>query len=154
MDTINRRGYSRTSNIMPIVCTDLQTKKIYDATLVNHSKGGFFFESTHALSPGATVRLKKESDQTNYDETDFPTCFAEVIWCKKTEKSDAETGYNVGLQCVKYECMLCHAPLESSDLQDMESDRSMCPKCASSYDSICDGNIKKSIKNIMIGNIL
>ncbi len=154
MEMINRRVYDRTNDVMPIVFTDLQTKKNYGATLVNHSKGGFFFESTRALSPGETVSLKKESSPTDHVESDFPTCYAEVIWCRRTEKSDTETGYNIGLQCVEYECMVCKKIIKSDDFQAMDNDCCMCPECASNYDSISDGAFKKSIENILIGNIL
>lgn len=154
METENRRVYSRTNHVMPIVFTDLKTQKIYNATLVNHSKGGFFFESDHALSPGKTVSLKKESNPADHVEAEFPTCHAEVIWCRKTEISDTETGYDVGLQCVEYECMVCNKIIKSDDFQATSDGCCICPDCASSYDSISDSAAKKSIKNILIGNVL
>ena len=77
----------------------------YGAKMLNHSDGGFYFETNYELHLGSHLCVNRaHSSPDGYKDETYKVHLMEVKWCQKLLENN-KTGYGVG---VKYIDPICH----------------------------------------------
>ena len=90
-----KRENVRLDEYRPISVKDLKVGIIHEATMLNYSKNGMYFETDSILQPGVEIYLGIE-DSTHVSFVDEFECkLSRIIWRKKLKESFYKYGYGV-----------------------------------------------------------
>lgn len=136
------------------------------ARMYNKSKNGMYIEVPQPLEFDTGVYV-------NLLQTDSPDShcgyFARVKWCKKIEDAfDESKIYGIGvnyisksrslfgeMNCiVKFSCDACGKKVELRKLIKTNNFLYQCTDCKTKIENYPDGNLKSSIEDYLLGNIL
>ncbi|MBW2429776.1 MAG: PilZ domain-containing protein [Deltaproteobacteria bacterium] len=162
------RVYSRSAHEAPILYTTYDTENYYHARMFNSSLGGLYFESERALQPESDICIKMVTHPSEEPGPEtFKACRARVKWCQKRNKSGIFC-YGVGIQYLAKSptvygekahglgcsCDLCGEKVPSGEILENEDFIYLCRSCFNYLAGLPEGNIKESIKEFLIGNVL
>lgn len=136
------------------------------ARMYNKCKNGMYMEVCDPLPFNTGVYL-------NMLETESPDLyrgyFARVKWCKKIENAfDENNSFGIGVNYIsksrnlfgemnsitKFSCDVCGKKVELSKLVKTKDSLYQCTDCKKKIENYPDGNLKSSIEDYLLGNIL
>ena len=91
----NQRTSERFNCEAPVVIEDCQTRKQYDGSMYNYSRGGMYVELDYPLMPGSQVRILIEKQMANDHEG---SCLAQTVWCKEIPGAVVLYDYGIGVR--------------------------------------------------------
>lgn len=168
MSALIKRAYSRNAYEAPIMYANYDTENYYHAKMCNSGLGGMYFESERALQPGSDICIKMENHSSDESGPEaFKAYRAKVKWCKKIDKSETSC-YGIGIQYLAKShtvyggnvhgltcsCDLCGEKVPSGEILENEDFVCLCINCFNYLEELPEGNIKESIKQFLIGNVI
>jgi Tfp pilus assembly protein PilZ len=90
-----KREKARFDEYRPISVKDLNADIFFNATMLNYSKNGMYFETDSILEPGAEIYLGIEDSSYESFVDEFECKLARIIWRKELKKSFYNYGYGV-----------------------------------------------------------
>ena len=95
MAASEQRDAMRVNHSASLVLENLPAGAHYDATMLNYSRGGMYFESNYAPLPGTEIYIGME--RSPYDSS--PDLYrAQVRWRRKLLPHDSKYSYGVGVK--------------------------------------------------------
>jgi hypothetical protein len=168
MPTLKKRAHSRNAYEAPIMYTNYDTENYCPAKMYNTSLNGMYFESERALQPESDICIKMVTHLSEETEPEAcKACRARVKWCQKIDKSGISC-YGIGIQYLAKShtvdggkvhglsctCNLCGEKVPSDEILEIEDFVYLCHSCFNYLEGLPEGQIKESIKEFLIGNVI
>ncbi len=168
MKEFTKRSFSRNHYEAPIRFASYDELKYTDAKMYNSSMGGMYFEADHAVLPESDIqiKMKKYMPKTHGPEA-FKAYKAKVKWCNKIDKADASC-FGIGVQYIvkshvdrevnlretKYFCAWCDIRISYGQIHEIDDFVYLCSNCFKHMKELPNGETKKNIVDILLGNVI
>lgn len=154
MELENKRIYVRKQGITRIAYFDFIKEEEHNALTCNFSQGGLLFRTNEKIFQGSEIEIQYiESIDKGLLENLRRGC-AQVIWCDEIAPTDY-FNYGIGVRYIIYECNLCGINiLKMRHYKKTASRACLCDKCYRHFKSLPDDNLKHSIEDIILGNVV
>ena len=97
IEKFERRDAVRTDHISPIQVKDLKSGEIYEASMINYSYSGIYFESDGFFDKGTPIYIGIHNSPYSLASHVFDYYKGEVMWRKDLKRSPAKYGYGIEL---------------------------------------------------------
>lgn len=150
----------------PILISEKIDGDYSSAKMYNKSKDGMYLEGNLPLKSGSGLYVNMlDMDKPDY----YRGYFARVKWCVELDEEymdDSFFGIGVnyvvkshnffgGIGCMtRFNCEVCGNKIPFNELIKTNDFIYKCVKCSDSLEEYPDGNLKSSIENYLLGNIL
>ena len=91
------RDTTRFDHYSPLQVQDLKSGEIYEARMLNYSKGGIFFESDRVFKKGAQIYICIQNSPYTHSAGFLEYLHGEVLWRKTLKRSFFYYGYGIQL---------------------------------------------------------
>ena len=148
-DTLSYRAFQRAGHRIPIRYAAAGTEHFFNATMVNSSDGGMYFESDTRIEPRADLLIHiagaPDGEQSEYR--------AEVRWCREM-KDCKPPCYGIGVRFVSNVCHQCGDIIAVRDIRRTPDHIRLCPSCNAQMESMKEGKIKECLEQYLLGNVI
>jgi len=90
-----KRNHARINHQCPVTIEDLKVGLIYNATMLNYSENGLYFEADKLLHQGEGIHIGIENKALTSLSDTYAYYRAKIIWRKKLTTSSFYYGYGV-----------------------------------------------------------
>jgi Tfp pilus assembly protein PilZ len=90
-----KRNHARVNHQCPVTIEDLKVGLIYNATMLNYSENGLYFETDKLLHQGDSIHIGIENKALTPLSDTYAYYQAKIIWRKKLTTSSFYYGYGV-----------------------------------------------------------
>ena len=164
----SKRLFPRHGCQLPIQYRTADFDGYSEAILYNSSRTGMYFEPQAIVMPEESVHILMSTYSPSADGPDRYRYYqARAIWCRSIP-DDAEPRYGCGArlltrsceldgcnaETICHTCDMCGVPIPCKDLRNTDEFLYLCPSCERHLAAIPEGYLKRSIKRVLIGNVL
>jgi hypothetical protein len=164
----SKRLFQRHDCRLPIQYRTAEAEEYREAVVYNCSRTGMYFELRSIVMPGESIHIIAS---TSFLSAEGPESFryylARAAWCRSIA-DDSDPRYGCGARLLRrsyeseglnaeiicYTCDMCGLLIPCQDLRKTEEFLVICPSCEWHFVAIPDGNLKKSCKHFITGNVL
>lgn len=161
-----RRSCPRDKTVASILISESLDGNYVNAVMHNHSRSGMYIVAPQQLNceSGLYINMTDTMEQDVYRGF-----FGKVKWCRELRRSsDLNNHFGAGLHYIVKShqyfggigvmaescCDICGARMSSDKLIKTREYILECPSCRSALARYPDGNLKATINNYLMGNIL
>jgi hypothetical protein len=153
---------------IPIEYRTDEAEEYREAVVYNCSKTGMYFELKSIIMPGESIHIIVSTSLHSAEEPErFRYYLAQAAWCRSiADASKPRYGCGVrllrrsceseilNLEIICYSCDMCGLLIPCQNLRKTEEFLVICPACDWHFVAMPDGNLKKSFKQYVAGNVL
>jgi hypothetical protein len=132
--------------------------------MLNFCVDGMCFLSDKYIESNNDIFIKMVQPVSEIaDFGDFTFFRAKSIWCRKLNRNKKGLNFETGVQYLAkctpqnskvYHCALCGDPIDPEEFMQLENYIYMQKECFSQYCDLPNGELKKGLKEFMIGNVI
>jgi len=163
-----KRLFPRHGCRLPIHYRTTEADGYSDALLYNCSRTGMYFEPRAIVMPEESVHIIMPTYSPSSDGPDrYCSYRARAVWCRSIP-DETDPRYGCGarlLECscrldgmdgevICHTCDMCSVAIPCQNLRKTEEFLYLCPSCERHLEAIPEGQLKRSIKRVLMGNVL
>ena len=163
-----KRSHLRSNQELPIRYSCGDREDFLDAMVYNTSKGGMYFEPARPVPPDSNVQIMMVNYTPGGQGPEAYRVYdTQTKWCRKIPGT-TPARYGVGVQLlaksreirsgniekINQSCEMCGQMTAREEVCTIDGCINLCDSCFEHFQSLPPGHAKKTIKRLLIGNVI
>ncbi len=150
----NYRAHKRGCCESLIKYANVNSEDYHDAKMRNISASGIYFESESKIfRQGAEICVKVPHIPSDADPDTCNDYRAEVMWCREIA-NEGGVSYGIGARFMISRCDHCGEKFPHRKIHRTDDFLFLCSDCLEQLKTLPDGELRESVENYLLGNVL